>query len=311
LLTEQVVGYYDPDSLTLFGVAGTDPQQLKLVLAHEMVHALQGQYLPLDSILKAKGDNDRQSAAQAILEGQATLASLKVLAPGRNVLDNPAFWEAYREQVRAAQTTMPELARAPLVVREGLIFPYLAGAEFMRWWGETHRDTVPYGPRMPRSTEQVMHPERYALGDEPVALAFADSGPAAAASPVGAVLHEDVLGAHETKILQAVLAGSNEVGTNAIGWGGDRYRVYQTPAGPALVWYSVWDTRSAADRFRTTTGARLLERSRPGYRADVAPLTLGGRPAVRYVLAPEGWRGWEALPAATVLPRAGGARVGG
>ncbi|HEU4699666.1 MAG TPA: hypothetical protein VFS40_10825, partial [Gemmatimonadales bacterium] len=47
LLTEQVVGYYDPDSLTLFGVAGTDPQQLKLVLAHEMVHALQGQYLPL------------------------------------------------------------------------------------------------------------------------------------------------------------------------------------------------------------------------------------------------------------------------
>src|ERR687894_431814 len=52
LYTEQVAGFYDPDSATLFGVAGADPTQLRLVLAHEMVHALQGQYLPLDSILE-------------------------------------------------------------------------------------------------------------------------------------------------------------------------------------------------------------------------------------------------------------------
>ena len=45
LYTEQVAGYYDPDSATLFGVQGADPSQLRLVLAHEMVHALQGQYL--------------------------------------------------------------------------------------------------------------------------------------------------------------------------------------------------------------------------------------------------------------------------
>ncbi len=51
LYTEQVAGYYDPDSATLFAVADADPAQLRLVLAHEMIHALQGQYLPLDSIL--------------------------------------------------------------------------------------------------------------------------------------------------------------------------------------------------------------------------------------------------------------------
>ena len=68
---------------------------------------------------------------------------------------------------------MPVFARAPLVVREALIFPYLDGAEFMRWWNASGpRDTVPYGPRMPVSTEQILHPERYARGDQPVVVRF-------------------------------------------------------------------------------------------------------------------------------------------
>jgi hypothetical protein len=293
LLTEQVVGFYDPDSLTLFGVAGTEPAQLRLVLAHEMVHALQGQYLPLDSILEARGDNDRQSAAQAILEGQATLASLRVLAPGQDVLANPAFWQTYREQVRAAQETMPELARAPRVVRESLIFPDLAGAEFMRWWGE-HERGMPFGPRMPSSTEQVMYPAHYAGGDAPIVLRFADS--ATSTAPLGGVLHEDVLGEHEMEVLGVALSGAGAPGDAPIGWGGDRYRIYQTTAGPALVWYTVWDTPAAAERFRTDTGRRLLARGRPGYRGELVALTLEGRPALRYALAPEGWAGWRALP---------------
>ena len=85
-----MAGYYDPDSATLFGVAGADRAQLRLVLAHEMVHALQGQYLPLDSILKATASNDRLTAAQSILEGQATLASIEVLAPGQDVTADAA-----------------------------------------------------------------------------------------------------------------------------------------------------------------------------------------------------------------------------
>src|ERR671920_2461688 len=92
LYTEQVAGYYDPDSATLFGVVGADPSQLRLVLAHEMVHALQGKYLPLDSILHETTNNDRLTAAQAILEGQATLASIDVLASGQNMSSNPEFW---------------------------------------------------------------------------------------------------------------------------------------------------------------------------------------------------------------------------
>ena len=293
LYAEQVAGYYDPDSAMLFGVAGADRAQLRLVLAHEMVHALQGQYLPLDSILKSTVNNDRLTAAQSVLEGQATLVSIEVLTPGQGVTATPQFWELYRDQVRAQQSAMPVFARAPLVVREALIFPYLEGAEFMHWWADHGpRDTLPYGPRMPVSTEQILHPDRYARGDAPVTLAFAaDSG----------VLYEDVLGESEIRVLLAVLAGSDDVQTVVpIGWGGDRFRVYDAPGGPALVWYVAWDDQRSADRFLQSAGPALRRTGRVGYRATLDALSIDGRPATRYVLAPVAWERWSGVPGVKV-----------
>ena len=298
LYTEQVAGFYDPDSATLFGVEGADRTQLRLVLAHELIHALQGQHLPLDSILDARENNDRLAAAQAILEGQATLASLEVLAPGQNVARNPQFWELYREQVRRQQSSMPVFRRAPLVLRETLIFPYLQGAEFMHWWEREGRDSMPYGPRMPVSTEQVLHPDRYARGDAPVPIAFpGEQG----------VAYEDVLGESEIRVIQATLAGSDEVQTVVpIGWGGDRYRLYESREGPALVWYAVWDDARSAQRFlRSAAGLRTT--ARPGYQSSLDSLRVEGRAVTRYVLAPGKWDRWESLPEIT-LPEASGSR---
>ena len=293
LYTEQVAGFYDPDSATLFGVEGADRTQLRLVLAHELIHALQGQHLPLDSILDARENNDRLAAAQAILEGQATLASLEVLAPGQDVAQNPQFWDMYREQVRRQQSSMPVFRRAPLVLRETLIFPYLQGAEFMHWWEREGRDSMPYGALMPVSTEQVLHPDRYARGDLPVAIAFPEEP---------GVIYEDVLGESEIRVIQATLAGSDEVQTVVpIGWGGDRYRLYEPPEGPALVWYAVWDDARSAERFlRSAVGLRST--ARPGYRAALESLTIGGRAATRYTLAPAQWERWSGLPGVTLSP---------
>lgn len=290
LLTEQVVGFYDPDSATLFGVAGGDPSQLRLVLAHEMVHALQGQYVPLDSVLRPGTGNDRLSAAQAVFEGQATLASMRIVAANAPQIGTPQFWEAYREQVRNAQSSMPRFAAAPLVVREGLVFPYVQGAQFVHWWEQSRfRDSAPWGGRMPVSTEQVLHPERYALGDQPVPLRFADSS--------SAVLLEDGLGELEIRILQAVATGASELGDAvAIGWGGDRYQVVETPEGPAVVWYAVWDTPQAAERFARSTGRWLARRARPGYASSFDTLEVDGRPATRWRFGPAAW---DAAPMVT------------
>lgn len=294
LYTEQVAGYYDPDSTMLFAVAGADPAQLRLVLAHEMIHALQGQYIPLDSILRDTSNNDRLTAAQAVLEGQATLASIEVLAPGQNVGANPEFWGLYREQVQQQQqSSMPIFAQAPLVIRESLIFPYLAGAEFMYWWKRSPlRDTVPYGPRMPVSTEQIRFPDRYLRGDAAVRLAL---------PPSSQVIQEDVLGESEIRVLMARLAGARELRPGGpIGWGGDRYRVFPTPAGPALVWYVVWDDTRSAERFTWGYGGKLRSTSRKGYRTALESFELEGKPAMRYVLAPISWEGWEEIPKVSV-----------
>lgn len=292
LYSEQVAGYYDPDSSLLFAVRGGDRSQLRLVMAHEMVHALQHQYLPLDSIMYQRGDGDRLAAAQAVLEGHATLASIRILAPGAEVVDSPEFWETYREQVRTQQATMPVFAGAPLILREGLIFPYLAGAEFMRWWGANRAEPIPIGDRLPFSTEQVLHPDRYAGADAPVEVRFADSA---------SVLHEDTLGELEIQILLAVLRGSDQVGLDRpLGWGGDRYRVYPSPDGPALVWYSAWDSQPVAGRAGQLLRDGFMARARPGYRTLVEGMTVSARPGLRVVIAPEGWEGWAVLPGVSV-----------
>lgn len=291
LLTEQVAGYYDPQTATLYGIEGYDRTLLAGTISHEMVHALQHQYLPLDSILQPQADDDRQVAAQAILEGQATVAMVRVMLPKGMTLP-PDVWSQLRGNIAQAQTAMPLFAGAPLVIREQLIFPYLSGADFMMWWaGSARGDTMPYGPLMPRSSEQILQPMSYASGDEPVSLRFVDADSA---------LFENTLGDLDLRILAAQLSGAQEIASQvAVGWGGDRFRVYETPSGPALVWVIVWDDSTAADRFDHGTGAALAQRTRANYRTDVARSVVGGVPATRIVIAPVNWIRWLNLPAVT------------
>ncbi|HEY4321405.1 MAG TPA: hypothetical protein VGM77_09530 [Gemmatimonadales bacterium] len=292
LYTEQIAGFYDPDSTTFYAVEGGDPALLRVTLAHELVHALQHQYMPIDSILKDASDGDRQAAAQAILEGQATLASLVAVVPGIDVMSDQ-FWETIRQSLKAQQTGTTVYARAPMVIRESLTFPYTAGADFMRWFDKNHPGQVPFGPLLPKSTEQILHPDRYARGDQPLSVRFTGDSTG--------VLFEDTFGEFDIDLLRAALTHATEPVTDpALGWGGDRLRVYTTPAGPALVWYTVWDTQPDADRFRNTIATALAAHPHAGDRTAVEALTLGGHLAVRVTVAPPVWASWSHLPGVEV-----------
>jgi hypothetical protein len=245
--------------------------------------------VPLDSLLDAdNGGNDERTAAQAVFEGQATLASLSILLPGRDLGEGDDFWVQYRESVRREHTRMPVFNSAPLVVREGLIFPYLDGASFVRWFQRAYPDTVPFGPRLPRSTEQVLHPERYRAGDLPIAIP----------PPTGPdIVYSDDLGELEMRILMTVLSGSESIGrAGALGWGGDRYAVYRSDGdGHALVWWTVWDDARSAERFKT-----LLERYWPkrkdARRSAIEVMPIVGRPGLRLIDAPARWARWAGPP---------------
>ena len=291
LHAEELRGYYDPTTDSLFAVAGATPIQLREVLAHELVHALQAQYEDLTPAAQIRRNNDERTAFSALVEGQATFATMRLLSPLRNIVAERNLWDFVTGHFRAEPMARPAYRRAPLWIREGLLAPYIYGAQFANYWQASRwADTMPYGPRRPRSTEQILHFDRYDRGDEPVALRFAGDSSAA-------VIAEDVLGELEIHMLTAQLAKASALGTlPAIGWGGDRYRVLGTPAGPALVWYAVWDDPESRAAFAAGTGAALAKRSRAGYRTAFDTLAVGDAPGTRYVLAPVGWSGWEAVP---------------
>jgi len=299
LLTEQIAGYYDPDSNALYIPADIGPTQLRIVVSHELVHALQDQYVHLDSIITQRHANDRRSAAQAILEGQATVAQIPVLMPEQQPDTFPLgwFWKQ-RAAMAAQQAQMKEFARAPLWLREGLVFPYLGGADFIVWFRHRSR-TRSILDSIPRSTEQILHPERYAAHDEPTDVSFA-SGEA------DTVRWEDDLGEFQTRLLfQQLLGDEAEATTLATGWDGDRYQVLGLKS-DALVWYSVWDDAAAATRFAAGLQRAWAKRRagvQTGRRADVHQLVIDGRPVVRLVDAPADWKGWRAIP--TVRLRGG------
>jgi hypothetical protein len=292
LLTEQIAGYYDPDSNALFIPADIEPFQLRIVVSHELVHALQDQYVRLDSIITQRHVNDRRSAAQAVLEGQATVAQIPVLMPEQKPDTFPLgwFWKQ-RAAMAAQQAQMKEFARAPLWLREGLVFPYLGGADFIVWFRHKYfgRSVL---DSMPRSTEQILHPERYASHDEPTDVIFA---PAEADT----VQWEDNLGEFETRLLfQQLLGSESEAATVATGWDGDRYQVLG-PESDALVWYSVWDDAAAAGRFAEglrRAWAKRRSAGRTARRSEINQLTISARPVVRVVDAPAAWKGWRAVP---------------
>jgi hypothetical protein len=291
LLTEQVAGYYDADSAALYIPTDIDPAQARLVISHELVHALQGQYIDLDSLIQQRRHNDRRSAAQAILEGQATLAQILILMPEQKVESLPNFWEQ-RNVIGTQQAQMAVFSQAPLWLRERLIFPYLAGGEFMRRFEHTHPGKQPFGPLMPVSTEQILHVDRYEAGDRPTELVFI-------APPPDTVRYEDDLGEFETQLLLKQLLGDEEQATRlATGWDGDRFEVLGAAA-DALVWYSVWDDAAAADRFAQGLKAAWVKRRAGGVaarRSEIIRLSITGLPAVRLVDAADSWVGWKHLP---------------
>jgi hypothetical protein len=87
-------GYYDPEADTLFIVSGQPRRDLIEVVSHELVHALQGQRVDLVTLLDRQPDDDARIAAKMIFEGQATFASLRLLAGGRNIVGYTGFWRA-------------------------------------------------------------------------------------------------------------------------------------------------------------------------------------------------------------------------
>ena len=99
----------------------------------------------------------------------------------------------------------------------------------------------------PISTEQIIHPESYLEGDEPVVVVLPDV--TASLGPGWVERHSGVMG---ESFLRAYLAEASNVdfSSAAAGWGGDRFSLLEGTSGErALVALFVWDSVGDAVEF--------------------------------------------------------------
>lgn len=295
LLMEQVAGFYDPESDTLFVVEGIAEELVEGVLVHEMVHALQDQYVDLDSLVEGtRGRNDPGMAVQAAIEGHATFVMYewmlsRMMGQEVDLTQMPRIAETFdSEALAAAGVEMPELQQAPAVIREQLLFPYVAGLDFIqvRWGGPGGR-VPPLGEALPTTTEQVLHPRRWGAPEvePPSALEFAAG---AAAGAGWSEVYRDGMGEADIRILlRQFLEDEDRADAAARGWDGDVYRLLEGSGGEVLVWVSRWDAAAEATEFARAARLALAARYADVPGRTVTVERMGDR-LVRIIDAPAG-----------------------
>jgi hypothetical protein len=177
LLQEQVAGFYDAKTKTVYLLDWVAPEQQKPVLAHELTHALQDQNFGLQEMSKEarKSDPDglksdeRLAALQAVTEGQAMIVLLDYnLAPMESsVAKFPSLADAMSSGLTPAAPGMVVFNRAPLFLRQVLLFPYSYGTIFERdvlLAGGQSRAFAEVLRNPPQDTRQILEPKTYLDG---------------------------------------------------------------------------------------------------------------------------------------------------
>lgn len=293
LLLEQAIGYYDPARDVLFIREEAPAELLDAVVAHELVHALQDQQVDLDSLVDAATRNDARSAAQAAIEGQATVAMFAFQLE-RPVEELPELGPELGAAM-ADPAVFPRLAAAPAVVREPLLFAYLGGARYVqRLWRLKPGRPAPLGEWLPESTEQLLHTEKLLeQRDSPTPVGVAN------AAGEWRLRYAGDLGELELRIyFEEHLGNAPLAARAAAGWDGDAYAVLVRETDLALVWYTVWDSEQDAEEFvdayRTAFMARFGGPGGAdhlvgqGREARIERLAHEGVPVVRVVETPPG-----------------------
>lgn len=249
LLTEQVAGYYNPKTQEFYLADWIDIDGQRPVMAHELTHALQDQHYNLRRFEDwPKHDSDAELAAHALVEGDASFLMMQY------VMRDPARHVAFAKSMGGAggANSSDQIERAPRVMRETLLFPYFQG---LGWVAQLYQrggwDAVAAAYKnLPKSTEQILHAEKYYAGDEPKPVAVRDIS--ASLGKGWRMADNDVQGEWGFYLLlDEYLKSIDASKVASAGWGGDRYALFYGPnRGEVLIAQkTVWDTEQDAREF--------------------------------------------------------------
>jgi hypothetical protein len=235
LLTEQIAGLYDPKSHEFYIADWIPLSDQRMVMAHELTHALEDQHFNIEAWVKAARPNeDAELAREAVLEGSAMAAMVDYLlqGTGRSIKDMP---DMDPSMFLGDLGATPTLAKAPPFIKDALVFPYLSGMQFSiaalkdQGWA-----ALPgLFEKPPTSTQQVLHPAIYKEHRIPGEIALPTIHVLLGAD--WKRLEENVLGEFGWREVLKQFLGQERAKPLAAGWAGDRYAVYENKNTKRLV----------------------------------------------------------------------------
>jgi hypothetical protein len=251
VLTEQVEGLYDPKAREFYIADWSPLEDQRMVMAHELTHALQDQYFDIDAWEKAARPNDdAELARDAVIEGSATAAMVDYLMrdTGKSIKDLPEFDPS---MLLGDLGSTPTLQKAPPFIKDALIFPYLSGMAFSAailkntgWSGLPGVFAKP-----PVSTQQIMHPALYRSGRIPKTVTLPRIEKLLGGN--WSKLDENVMGEFGWKEVLKQFLDADRAKTMAAAWAGDWYSVYEEKQSKRLVLVTrlQLDSEEHAERF--------------------------------------------------------------
>jgi hypothetical protein len=297
LLKEQIAGYYDSKTKTVYMLDWIDPETQKPVLVHELTHALQDQHTdlekwndqsPADPSHNVSEDNDHlakdelDTARTAVLEGQAmaVFVDYSLKPSGRSIIKNPELLDQLENQMQSTDDS-PVLARAPLLLSESLLFPYRDGLSFEQdIWMDKGKKAAFAGvlDRPPASSWEVMNPRLYEQGKQSPVLVLPDIHPLL--NKLYKPYDIGQVGQLDLRILAQIFGGEAAARELTPAWDGGIYWAGQklsakTPAeqastnSVALFYLSAWKNSASAHAFARMY-ADELGRKYSGVKLDVA-----------------------------------------
>lgn len=224
----------------------------KMALSHELAHALADQHFHLDKYIREGAHSDDGATARlAVMEGQASwlmTAYLSKLSTGQAAMP-PGVLELMTHAVENSASQYPVFSKAPLYLRESLVFPYTSGLLFQNaMYEKMGRDSfAAVFQRPPESTQQILHPEKYLKKVSP-------DVPALPAIPDPKRFHkagDGTLGEFDFRVLLEQYAGKDESGSLPAHSTGGMYALFEDKKDhrPVLAWAANWDGAESASRF--------------------------------------------------------------
>lgn len=246
LYEEQAAGFYDDESKGLV-VSATDARSpsplVRTFLAHEYTHALTDQRLGTQRLrrLQDQRRDDEAAAYIALLEGDATLV--------QDLYVDQVLTDDERAQLIAESARVPRerFDALPTFLQEVFLFPYQQGLDFV---SALHSrggfDLVDQAYRdPPTSTEQIIHPTRYADDrDDPVTVLMPSVG--AALGSAWDRLDAGGVGELDTRLILDQFLSTSESARGAEGWDGGRYLALEAGERVIVAALTAWDSTAEA-----------------------------------------------------------------